>query len=71
MHNRIVCDCDARWLYQWLISNRLSSPECAGPPSLDGNELTKLFLSEFCSEYKERWREKEEAGIIILFIVTP
>jgi hemicentin len=48
LNNSIMCDCNARWLYQWLISNSLSSPICVRPLQYLNIQLTKLLLDEFC-----------------------
>lgn len=53
--NNIACDCDARWLLEWITDNRFTSPLCARPPFLSGQEITKFILPDICGEYKHAY----------------
>ena len=50
LDNPLVCDCDAKWLYEFLLDNRLSGPVCGSPQELRGRNLLDLEQGEFCGQ---------------------
>lgn len=48
------CDCNARWLKDWLQEKKLGDMTCASPPSLTGVMVTQLQARHFvCGKFVE------------------
>ena len=45
--SRLNCDCNARWLRDWLIERELGDITCAFPSSLSGVSVTQLDVRHF------------------------
>lgn len=50
--NRLMCDCDAIWLKEYIVTNRpyYASVFCAGPSSARGQRLISTSIGN-CCEY--------------------
>ncbi len=51
LDNPISCDCDIKWLYEFLVDNKISGPVCTSPPQLSGSNLLDLTFRDFCGMY--------------------
>lgn len=51
LNNSITCDCNVRWLFDFLLTKGLTSPLCVRPQGLLNVELTKLVPEDFCCKY--------------------
>ena len=52
MGNRLLCDCNVRWLKDWLLKTRVGGATCYAPPRLNGVAVTQLNESDFkCSKH--------------------
>ena len=45
--SRLNCDCNARWLRDWLIETELGDITCAFPSSLSGVSVAQLDVRHF------------------------
>lgn len=44
------CDCNARWLKDWVMEKKMGEMTCASPPSLSGVLVTQLDANHFACE---------------------
>eukprot|EP00731_Ephydatia_muelleri_P024966 Em0017g49a len=46
--NQFVCDCEAIWLYGWLVKKGIAGPVCTSPAPLLGRPLLQLKPQDIC-----------------------
>ncbi|KAL5480076.1 hypothetical protein EMCRGX_G023697 [Ephydatia muelleri] len=46
--NQFVCDCEATWLYGWLVKKGIAGPVCTSPVPLLGRPLLQLKPQDIC-----------------------
>ena len=50
------CDCNVRWLKDWLAEKKLGDMTCATPPSLTGVMVSQLQARHFvCGTFEEQF----------------
>lgn len=63
--SRLNCDCNARWLRDWLIERELGDITCAFPSSLSGVSVAQLDVRHFvCEKLKASLYPKKTAVLL-------